>query len=347
MRLLKKVIMIFTLLVMITYAPTSFTYTNLSVNALSPIKIGVVFYSFDDLYISEVKKHLEDIQMKNNGKVEFIFYDSKNNYAIQSAIISNLVQTGDVDILFVDLVNRDVESTRNILEMIKARKIPVVFTFVSPEAVEVIKSYNKAFIVGDDVNQAGDLQGKIIFDIWNTNKASIDKNNDNILQYVLIEGSNEPAGKQRVLATIAAINNAGIKTQLLGEINADWNRELAKDAVNSLFLRYDGKIEAMISNSDDMAIGAIEALQKYGYNTGNPSKTTVVVGIDGMPEALELINKGEMAGTLIQSPSDTAETLYTIGMNLYNNENPLNGINYKVDKSGIVVFPPYKIYEKK
>lgn len=346
MKLLKKVIIIFTFLFMITYLLTRVTYTNINVAAKSPINIGVVLYRFDDLYISEVKKTLEGIEENNKEKVKFLFYDSKDNQSVQNSTISNLIETGKVDILLVDLVKRDAESARSALDMAKVHKIPVVFTFVNPEAAEAIKSYDKAFVIGTDTDQAGELQGKIISDIWNTNKASIDKNNDNTLQYILLKGSNESAGKQRILNTISEINKAGIKTQPFGDIDANWSRELAKDAVNSMFLKYDGKIEAIISNSDDMAIGAIEALQKYGYNTGNPSKTTVVVGIDGMPEAIELINKGDMAGTLIQPPSDTAEALYAVGMNLYNDENPLKGTNYKVDKSGVVVLLPYKIYEK-
>ena len=51
-----------------------------------------------------------------------------------------------------------------------------------------------------------------------------------------------------------------------------------------------------------MAIGAVEALQAYGYNKGDKSKNIIVVGIDGLPEAKDLIDKGIMTGTIIQDP---------------------------------------------
>lgn len=51
-----------------------------------------------------------------------------------------------------------------------------------------------------------------------------------------------------------------------------WDTEVARTTVEALFLGYGSKIEAIISNDDSMAIGAIEALQKYGYNTGDKSK---------------------------------------------------------------------------
>ena len=68
-----------------------------------------------------------------------------------------------------------------------------------------------------------------------------------------------------------------------------------------MLLKYSDKIEAIISNDDSMAIGAVQALQKYGYNTGNKSKVIPVVGIDGVPEAIELISKGFMLGTALQT----------------------------------------------
>ncbi|NOW06708.1 substrate-binding domain-containing protein [Clostridium beijerinckii] len=47
-------------------------------------------------------------------------------------------------------------------------------------------------------------------------------------------------------------------------------------------------IEVIISNNDAMAIGAIEALQKYGYNKEDKSNYVSVVGIDVLPEAKDL-----------------------------------------------------------
>jgi methyl-galactoside transport system substrate-binding protein len=346
MKLLKKVLAFILVLVMMSTSLTccslKTTSTSSKIATRSPVNVGVLFYSFDDLYMSIVKKTLEDIQMKNPDKVKFTFYDGKNNQSIQETTLTNLLQAGNVDMLFIDLVNRGAESVRKVIDKANPLKIPIVFTYLNLGTADVIKSYDKAFVIDADIKQAGDLQGKIIIDIWNTNKASIDKNNDNILQYILLLGtSSELSANSRPLATLSAISNAGIKTEPLSVVNANWNRELAKNTVDSLFLKYGGKIEAIISNSDDMAIGAIEALQKYGYNTGDPSKTIVVVGIDGMQEARELIDKGYMAGTVIQDPRDLAEALYTVGMNLFSGKAPTEGTNYKLDKMGITILLPY------
>lgn len=112
-----------------------------------------------------------------------------------------------------------------------------------------------------------------------------------------------------------------------------------------MYLKYDGKIEAIISNNDAMAVGAIEALQKYGYNTGDKSKNVAVVGIDGLPEAINLIDKGFMTGTIIQDPKVEAEMFYTIGMNMVNNLNPLENTNYKMVDGEIIIPFPYNAYK--
>ncbi|NYC75466.1 ABC-type sugar transport system substrate-binding protein [Clostridium beijerinckii] len=96
-----------------------------------------------------------------------------------------------------------------------------------------------------------------------------------------------------------------------------------------------------------MAIGAVEALQKYGYNKGEKSKNIAVVGIDGIPEAKSLIDKGFMTGTVIQDPKVLAEVFYNVGMNLVNNLSPTENTKYNVVDGEIIVPFPYEEYIKK
>ncbi|MCE5220844.1 MAG: hypothetical protein LLF98_06125 [Clostridium sp.] len=59
---------------------------------LYSIKIGVLLYRFDDVYISLVHQNLEEIQKGNKGKVEFTFYDGKNDQSIQNKSIDTLLE---------------------------------------------------------------------------------------------------------------------------------------------------------------------------------------------------------------------------------------------------------------
>ena len=73
----------------------------------------------------------------------------------------------------------------------------------------------------------------------------------------------------RTIYSISTLNDNGIKTQELALKVCNWEQDCAKNAISSLFLKYDGSIEAIIANNDAMAVGAIEALQAYGYNKGD------------------------------------------------------------------------------
>ena len=202
--------------------------------------------------------------------------------------------------------------------------------------------------IGTDAKEAGILQGKILVDAWNTNKESIDKNRDNIMQYIMLEGErNNIEAIERTKYSVLTIQQAGIKTEELALKFANWNTELARNATEALFLKYGEKIEAIIANNDSMAIGAIQALQKYGYNNGDKTKTIAVVGVDAIPEAQDLIKKGFMAGTVVQDPPAMAKAIYTVGMNLVYNKDPLDGTEYKFDETGVAIRIPYKEYISK
>ena len=349
MGIFKKITTLVILLVIMIYALIGGMSTSSALTMRGPIRVGVLLSNVDNSYLSSIQKALEDIQRENIDKVQFTFYDANDNQSIQETTINNLIQGGNVDFLLVNLVNKGVDSVRNIINKATQYEIPVIFfSSVQPDTIDIIKSYKKAFVVSRDEKESGNLEGKLIVNAWNTDKSSIDKNKDDILQYVMLQASNNSSvAVTRTKYSISAINDSGIKTQQLALVNANFNKELAKEAIKSLFLRYSGNIEAIIANNDSMAIGAIEALQTYGYNKGDKSKNIIVVGIDRTQEAKELIDKGFMTGTVGHEPRALAEALYTVGMNLFSGKNPLEGTNYKIEGNGIEVRIPSEEYKKR
>ncbi len=211
--------------------------------------------------------------------------------------------------------------------------------------MEPVKSYGKAYFVGTNPAEAGILQGELLTNLWNKDKNIIDKNGDNIMQYVMLMGPrNNLEAIGRTKYSVLSIDDAGIKTEEIALRVCNWEENLAKDAMDALFLSNANKIEVIISNNDAMAIGAIEALQKYGYNRGDKNRTIPIVGVDGIPKAIQLINQGIMTGSVPQDAASMAEATYLIGMNLVNGRPPLDGTSYKFDDTGVSVRIPYKGY---
>ena len=51
-----------------------------------------------------------------------------------------------------------------------------------------------------------------------------------------------------------------------------------------------------------------------------------------------------MAGTVAQDPKELANALYSIGLNLVYNRDPLEGTDYKFDDTGVVIKLSYRPY---
>lgn len=346
---MKKIIIFIIAIVMMTSTLTccnvKMTNAISNIHTRKPVNVGVLLNNFYNPYNLLIKKNLKDIQKENDNKIEFTFFDGKANPAVESEIVNNILQS-NYDLLVLGIVEEDQPKlTEEFVYKAKEKNIPLIFFNLNPTVSNTIKNYSKSIAINTDSTQAGILQGEMIVDAWNTDKKNIDKNGDNIMEYIMIKGQPSSfAATERTKNSISEINKAGIITKGLEAVSANWDPDLAKSIIEQLFLTYGDKIEVIIANNDAMAIGAIQALQKYGYNMGDKTKTISVFGIGGVPEAQELIEKGFMAGTVPQNARDVADAIYSVGMNLVSGKNPLEGTNYKFDTTGAIILIPFQEY---
>jgi methyl-galactoside transport system substrate-binding protein len=77
--------------------------------------------------------------------------------------------------------------------------------------------------------------------------------------------------------------------------------------------QYGSAIELIISNNDDMALGAIDALKAAKIEK---SKWPVIVGIDGTDVGLEAVKEGEMAGTVYNDKEGQAKAMLNLAFAL-------------------------------
>ncbi len=81
--------------------------------------------------------------------------------------------------------------------------------------------------------------------------------------------------------------------KLLDHQTANWDRTAAFPVVQTWLAKYGPQITAIWAANDDMALGALEALRAAGLAGKIP-----VVGVDGIPEAVAAIGRGEMTATV-------------------------------------------------
>ena len=338
----KKTLFISLIIIILIGTTQNYLYINSNAVTGNQVNVAVLVSNPQDPYLALITQGLENIEKNNKDKVKFTFYDTKFNQSIEAETIDTILKS-NVDLILGNLVDTKVDTIENFIDKIKQKNIPaVLFNSEPPVITNEMNAYKKFIIVTTDPKEAGTLQGKLIVDEWNKNKSTIDKNKDNIIQYVMLQGERNNVGAiERTKSSISTIKDSGIKTQELSRKVLSWNQQLAKEAIASLFLQSGNNIEMIISNNDAMAIGAIEALQNYGYNNGDSTKTIPIFGIDGILAAQELIKKGFMTGTVFEDPNDAVEALYKVGLNLVYNIPPLEDTPYKFAEAETVIRIPY------
>ena len=314
-------------------------YLN-SLNVIeTPIKVGVFLMTDDDPYVYLIGKALEEVEKKSEGTVIYNIYYAQRDQDLQNKQVNEVLQKKEVNLILINLVKE--AEAKYAIDRVRERNIPIIF--FGGANMQAIQTYSKAYWLGMDPNEGGIVQGEVVIDLWNKNKQSIDKNKDNILQYIMLRGPvDNTYATGRTVNSIATINRVGIQTEELALRVGNWSEEEAREAIEVLFPRFGNNIEMIIANNDAMAIGAINALQKYGYNLENGLLRIEVVGFDGIEEALNLIEKRIMSGTVIQDPHDYAEALYISGMNLVYSRDPVLGTEYIVSDLGSSIIIPHK-----
>lgn len=302
-------------------------------------KIGVCFYKYDDTYISSVRQEFENLADKN---VTVYLNDGKGDQGTQNDQIDLLIQK-NVDVLVVNLV--DVGAAQTVVSKAKSAGIPIIFFNREPSSA-VLESYDKAVFVGTNPKEAGEIQGNIIADTWESD-SKYDKNGDGKIQYVLLKGEpDNPEAVARTDYSLGTLKERGIPAEELGLQVCNWDTELANGAMTGWISKFGDKIEFVISNNDSMAQGAVSALQSAGYNKGDGDKFVPVVGVDATDAAKELINKGYMTGTVMQDAKAMAKALYQISINISEGRENLYATEYEYENdSKKAVRIPYSAYK--
>ncbi|HUF63058.1 MAG TPA: ABC transporter substrate-binding protein [Verrucomicrobiales bacterium] len=93
--------------------------------------------------------------------------------------------------------------------------------------------------------------------------------------------------------------NAEPGMEIIASQSGDFNIERGKEVMEALLTQYGGQLTAVYSHNDDMALGAIQALQAAGRK---PGEEVLVVSIDGVRAAFEAMVAGTLNCTVECNP---------------------------------------------
>ena len=290
-------------------------------------RIGVTIYKYDDNFMSLMRKEINK-EAKALNDVELLMNDSQNAQSIQNDQVDVLLSKG-VKALAINLV--DPAAAPTIIGKAKPDNIPVVFFNKDPGA-KAIGSYEHAYYVGTDPKESGLIQGDLIAKQWKANPA-LDLNKDGKIQYVLLKGEpGHPDAEARTKYVVEQLNAKGIQTEQLFIDTGMWDAAMAKDKVDAwLSSSTANEIEVIISNNDGMAMGALEAARAHG-------KQLPIFGVDALPEVLQLIKKGEIAGTVLNDGVNQGKAVVNLANNLSHGKPATEGTKWEL-KDRVVRIP--------
>ncbi|MBR1603445.1 MAG: galactose ABC transporter substrate-binding protein [Synergistaceae bacterium] len=256
-----------------------------------------------------VRNNMKAEMDKIGGELEIT--DSQNRQPLQNDQVDAYIAKG-ANVVIVNPVDRT--AALPLMEKAKAAGIPIVFINREPEA-EVMQAYDKIWYDGAKAEESGTQSGELIVDYFKKN-AGADKNKDGKIQYIMLRG--EQGHQDAVLRTeysVKAMKDGGFELEELGSDTANWDKVQATDKMKG-FISAVGieRIEAVLANNDDMALGAIEALKSEGYNMGDPAKYIPVVGVDATAPALEAMSKGEMLGTVLNDAANQGKAAVQVAV---------------------------------
>ncbi|WLG99068.1 sugar ABC transporter substrate-binding protein [Pseudomonas beijingensis] len=253
--------------------------------ALADLKIGVSMSQFDDTWLTYLRESMDKKAKSLPDGVTLQFEDARSDVVKQLSQVESFISQ-KVDALIVNPV--DTAATQRITKAAVAAGIPLVYVNRRPDEPKLPEGV--VTVASDDL-EAGHMQMQYLADKMGG------KGNIVILLGDLANNSttNRTKGVKDVLAKYP-----GIKIEQ--EQTGTWSRDKGMTLVND-WLTQGRDFQAVVSNNDEMAIGAAMALKQAGTKKGS----VLIAGVDGTPDGLNAIKKGQMAVSVFQDAKGQAD----------------------------------------
>ena len=245
-----------------------------------PIKIGVSML-FDDRWLTTLRDAMTAVAKDSPG-VELIMVDSKEDVATQLGQVENFVTQG-LDAIVLVAANTD--ATDPMTKAAMDAGIPVVYVNRKPSNLPEGVVY-----AGSDSIDAGRFQAQ-----WLADKLGGKGN------CVIMNGNLTQEAAQKRTEGVKEIFAKYPDIKITKEDTGNWSRAEGL-ALMENWLSTGDQIDCVASNNDEMAIGAIQAIEAAG-KLGK----ILVAGVDASPDALDEMDKGRLNMTVFQNAKGQGE----------------------------------------
>lgn len=246
-------------------------------------EIGATIAAFDDNFLTVMRNGMTDHAAGLDG-VNLQVEDASNDLAKQIDQVRNFVASG-VDAIIVNIV--DTSAGAAITEA--AGNTPLVFVNRQPDNVDSLPD-TQAFVASNEI-ESGTLEAfQICVNLRAAGKAG------GATGYLMNGELSNQAAVQRSkdVHDVIGMDMCNFMT-LLDEQTANWSRDQAQDLMTN-WMSSGEPFDFVIANNDEMAIGAIQAMNAGGIDMADVE----VGGVDATQDALVAMQAGELDVTVFQ-----------------------------------------------
>ena len=309
--------------------------------------IPMILYNETDASIIEIKSNILE---KAQSIITIESYDAQNSQILQNEIIEDVLKENP-SVLIINPVDR--LGAYTIIDKVKLEDTPIIFINREPLVADM-NSWNKVYYIGAPAENSAVIQGEMVQEIFGTptDLSVYDINNDNIIQLVVLKGEQGHQDAEiRSEVIIDELEAYGYQLDIIAIEVCDWQELIAYNKVTELYKNIETEVELFISNNDAMAIGAINALidlekiidtNNDGVINHENEPWIPVVGIDGIEEAIELVEQGYLYGTVINDSEAMSDALIELAKALQDGTD-LSTLSYELT-DGKYIWVDYKRY---
>lgn len=225
------------------------------------------------------------ISAAKEAGVELILKNADNNQKKQIDIIRDFIKQ-DVDVIAFSPKTED--GWEEVLKEAKNAGIPVI---LSDREINVEDQTLWTSFIGSDFVEEGRRAGK-----WLDSDSVSARSPIHIIE---IEGTANSAPAVDRKLGFNEIVQLDSKYQLLKSYSGDFTLDKGKKKMKEALKTYGRKINVVYAHNDDMALGAIQAIEDYGLKPGVDIK---IISIDATKKAFNTLSLGKMNFTVECNP---------------------------------------------
>jgi inositol transport system substrate-binding protein len=248
--------------------------------------VGVTMALFDDNFLTVLRNGIQELA-DGMDDVDVQIEDAQNDVAKQLDQINNFIASG-VDAIIVNPV--DTSATQAMSDAAASAGVPLVYVNRQPINLDTLPE-NQAFVASNEVD-SGTLETIEVC------RLLAEEGKDPANVYVMMGELSNQAAVQRTqdIHDVMDDGRCAVTLNIIDEQTANWSRDEAQDMMTN-WLSTGEPFDAVISNNDEMAIGAIQAMKAGGIDMGS----VVVGGVDATQDALVAMQAGDLDVTVFQN----------------------------------------------